>query len=194
MNLSAMLVYCAIMAITPGPHNLMCLYLGAKGGFRKSLRFITASILSLLVKCVLCGLLNVLLAEKIPTLVPYLKWLGALYMLYLAYHMVRSGMKPDEDSAQSGEGTIRSGILLQLLNIKSWVAALSIFSVYVVPYTTGLAAILGSALLFPFLCLLCSFLWCGFGTAIQGLYRRWRLPVSIVLALLLAACALSAVL
>ena len=88
MNIPAFLVYCAIMAVTPGPNNLMSLYLGASGGSR-FWRFFAGSMAGLFVKCALCGLLNVLLAEKIPALVPYLKWLGALYMLYLAFGMVR---------------------------------------------------------------------------------------------------------
>ena len=193
MNIPAFLVYCAIMAITPGPNNLMSLYLGARGGIRGFLPFISGSISGLFVKCALCGLLNVLLAEKIPALVPYLKWLGALYMLYLAFTMVRSGIKKEEDTSRSGEGTFRSGILLQVLNVKSWVAALSIFSVYVIPFTTAVSAILLAAFTFTFFCAVASFIWCGFGAAIQKLYRRYRLPVSIVLAITLVVCAWSAV-
>ena len=193
MNIPAFLVYCAVMAITPGPNNLMCLYLGAKGGVRYFAPFFGGSMTGLFVKCALCGLLNVLLAEKIPVLVPYLKWLGALYMLYLAFSMVQSGLKKEEDDAKSGEGTFRSGILLQVLNVKSWVAALSIFSVYVIPFTTAVSAILLSAFTFAFFCAAASLLWCGFGTVIQKLYRRCRLPVSIVLAVTLVYCAWSAV-
>lgn len=193
MNIPAFLTYCAIMAITPGPNNLMCLYLGARGGGRGFLRFFSGSMTGLFAKCALCGLLNVLLAEKIPMVVPYLKWLGALYMLYLAFSMVRSGLKKEEDGAKSGEGTFRSGIFLQVLNVKSWVAALSIFSVYVIPFTTAVSAILLSAFAFTFLCAVASTAWCLCGTAIQKLYRRYRLPVSIVLAVTLLYCAWSAV-
>ena len=125
MNIPALLVYCAIIAVTPGPNTLMSLYLGASGGSR-FWRFFAGSMAGLLVKCALCGLLNVLLSEKIPALMPYLKWLGALYMLYLAFGMVRSGLKPAGDDQRSGEGSFQSGILLQVLNVKSWVAALSI--------------------------------------------------------------------
>lgn len=193
MNISAFLIYCVVMAITPGPNNLMSLYLGAKGGFRYFAKFFGGSMTGLFVKCTLCGLLNVLLAEKIPAIVPYLKWLGALYMLYLAFGMVRSGLKKEEDDTKSGEGTFRSGIFLQVLNIKSWVAALSIFSVYVIPFTTAVSAILLAALTFSFVCAVASLLWCGFGTAIQKLYRRFRLPLSIVFALTLVYCAWSAI-
>ena len=107
MNIPAFLVYCAIIAVTPGPNTRMSLYLGASGGSR-FWRFFAGSMAGLLVKCALCGLLNVLLSEKIPALVPYLKWLGALYMLYLAFGMVRSGLKPAGDDQRSGEGSFQS--------------------------------------------------------------------------------------
>lgn len=126
-------------------------------------------------------------------LVPYLKWLGALYMLYLAFGMVRSGLKPAGDDQRSGEGSFQSGILLQVLNVKSWVAALSIFSVYVIPFTTAVGAMLLAALAFTLFCALACLLWFGCGAAIQRLYRRFRLPVSIVLAATLVLCAWSAV-
>ncbi len=191
MNIPAFLVYCAIVAVTPGPNTLMSLYLGTSGGSR-FWRFLAGSMAGLLVKCALCGLLNVLLSEKIPALVPYLKWLGALYMLYLAFGMVRSGLKPAGDDQRSGEGSFQSGILLQVLNVKSWVAALSIFSVYVIPFTTAVGAMLLAALAFTLFCALACLLWFGCGAAIQRLYRRFRLPVSIVLAATLVLCAWSA--
>lgn len=193
MNIPAFLVYCLIMAITPGPNNLMSLYLGARGGIRYFIRFFCGSMTGLFVKCALCGLLNVVLAEKIPALVPYLKWLGALYMLYLAFGMVRSGIKNEQGESKSGEGTFRSGILLQVLNVKSWVAALSIFSVYIIPFTTAVSVILLAAFTFTFFCAVASGLWFGFGAAIQRLYARFRLPVSIVLAVTLVLCAWSAI-
>ena len=193
MNIPGFLVYCAIMAGTPGPNNLMSLYLGARGGWRGFWSFFGGSMTGLGVKCVLCGLLNVLLAERVPVLVPYLKWLGAAYMLYLAFCMVKSGVQSGEDEEKSGEGTFRSGVLLQVLNVKSWVAALSIFSVYVIPFTTAVGAMLLAALAFTLFCALACLLWFGCGAAIQRLYRRFRLPVSIVLAATLVLCAWSAV-
>ena len=48
MNIPAFLVYCAIMAVTPGPNNLMSLYLGASGGSR-FWRFFACSIAGLFV-------------------------------------------------------------------------------------------------------------------------------------------------
>ena len=50
-----------------------------------------------------------------------------------------------------------------------------------------------AALAFTLFCALASLLWFGCGAAIQRLYRRFRLPVSIALAATLVLCAWSAV-
>lgn len=194
IDFSGMVLYLAVSAFTPGPNNLMCMYLGATYGLKGSRKFITASMASVFVKALLCGLLNVALAAVIPTVVPVLKWVGAAYMLYLAWTMLRSGMKGEAVAEKKGESTYSAGILLQILNMKSWISALSVFSVYVVPYTTALWAVLvGSGTMLGLL-ILASLSWCLFGRAIKTVYENYRLPISILMALSLVYCAVTAVL
>ena len=190
----AMILYLAATAFTPGPNNLMCMYLGANYGLKGSRKFITASMASVFVKALLCGLLNVALAAVIPAVVPVLKWAGAAYMLYLAWTMLKSGMKQEETTEKKGESTYSAGILLQILNMKSWVSALSLFSVYVVPYTTQLSAIVAGSGIMLVLLIMASLSWCLFGRAIKNVYNRYKLPLSILMALSLVYCAVTAVL
>ena len=190
----AMILYLAATAFTPGPNNLMCMYLGANYGLKGSRKFITASMASVFVKALLCGLLNVALAAVIPAVVPVLKWAGAAYMLYLAWTMLKSGMKQAETAEKKGESTYSAGILLQILNMKSWVSALSLFSVYVVPYTTQLSAIVAGSGIMLVLLIMASLSWCLFGRAIKNVYNRYKLPLSILMALSLVYCAVTAVL
>ena len=190
----AMILYLAATAFTPGPNNLMCMYLGANYGLKGSRKFITASMASVFVKALLCGLLNVVLASVIPSVVPVLKWAGAAYMLYLGWTMLKNGMKQEEPAEKQGESTYSAGILLQILNMKSWVSALSLFSVYVVPYTTELTAIVTGAGIMLGLLILASLSWCLFGRAIKNVYNKYKLPLSIVMALSLVYCAVTAVL
>ena len=190
----AMILYLAATAFTPGPNNLMCMYLGANYGLRGSRKFITASMASVFVKALLCGLLNVALASVIPSVVPVLKWAGAAYMLYLGWTMLKSGMKQEETAEKQGESTYSAGILLQILNMKSWVSALSLFSVYVVPYTTELKAIVMGAGIMLALLIVASLSWCLFGRAIKNVYNKYKMPLSIVMALSLVYCAVTAVL
>ena len=194
IDFPAMMLYTVVSAFTPGPNNLMCMYLGANYGLKGSRKFITASMLSVMVKFLLCGLLNVALASVIPALVPYLKWVGAAYMLYLAWTMLKSGMKKGNAAEQKGESTYAAGVLLQILNMKSWVAGLSVFSVYVVPHTTALSAIVLVSLLSVGTLIVASLCWCLFGRAIQAVYEKYKLPISVLMALSLVYCAVTALL
>ena len=171
----------------------MSLYLGASGGSR-FWRFLAGSMAGLLVKCALCGLLNVLLSEKDPGAGAVSQVAGRpVYMLYLAFGMVRSGLKPAGDDQRSGEGSFQSGILLQgPEREKLGGGAEHLFRVRH-PFTTAVGAMLLAALAFTLFCALACLLWFGCGAAIQRLYRRFRLPVSIVLAATLVLCAWSAV-
>ena len=70
MNISSMLVYMIVTAITPGPNNLMCLYLGATVRLKGARNFLFGSMTGLFVKMLLCGVLNVVLAELVEPVVP----------------------------------------------------------------------------------------------------------------------------
>lgn len=199
MDYAGLFIYILVGAITPGPNNFMCLYLGARHGLSGARRFLTGSMGSVFVKMLLCGLLNLALASFIPGIVPYMKWLGAGYMLYLGVHILLSGIRESkaapQEQAPSREGaSYRDGILLQLLNIKSWIYALSIFSIYVVPYSAHFSSILLWSAAAMLVLIPSSLLWVLFGTIIKSLYAKYRLPCDIVMCLSLVYCAVTAVL
>ena len=190
---SAMLVYMLVTMFTPGPNNLNMMYLAARAGFRGTRKFLTASGLSLLVKCLLCGALNVALASFIPALVKYLKWLGAAYMLYLAFVMARSGWQEDTEGQEKGAG-YSAGVILQLLNMKSWVSCLSLFAVYVVPYTQSFPLIAGISVLYFLMMLAASTTWGLFGSAMRRFVARYKKPFGLLMAASLFYCAITALL
>ena len=193
MDWAAMLLYIAVSSVTPGPNNLMSLYLGAHYGLSGARKFIVGSMGAVLVKLLLCGALNLMLAAVIPALVPYLKWLGALYMLYLAFVMLRSGFRTQEDEKETGgESTYLSGILLQCLNIKSWVFALSVFSTFVVPYTTSLRVMLAVTLASLAMLVASTLLWTVCGSVLRRVYNEHRKIFSVLCAASLVYCAITA--
>lgn len=193
MDIAAMLLYLAVSSITPGPNNLMSLYLGANHGLRASRRFLYGSTTGFAVKALLCGFLNVALAQAVPAVVDELKWLGAAYMLYLAGAMLRSGFHAErEDRQRGGEATFAAGILLQVMNVKSWIGCLSVYSVYVVAHTTAAGAVLAVALVFTVLIAASALCWMCFGSAFQRAYRAHRRAFSAVFAASLVVCAVTA--
>ena len=198
MNYAPMLVYVLVACITPGPNNIMAMYLSAHYGFKDARKFMIGSGTGFTVKMLLCGGLNLVLAEAIPAAVPYVKWIGAAYMLYLALHMLLDGFKPQkeeqDDGIQGGESTYKSGILLQCLNIKSWVFALSLFSIYVVPYDTSFRAIIIGTLIAMAAMIVSTLLWAAFGSAIRKVYKQHIKFFSVIMAASLVWCAITAVL
>lgn len=198
MNYAPMLVYVLVACITPGPNNIMSMYLAAHYGFKGARKFMIGSGTGFTVKMLLCGGLNLVLAEVIPAAVPYVKWIGAAYMLYLALHMLLDGFKAQkedqDDGIEGGESTYKSGILLQCLNIKSWVFALSLFSIYVVPYDASFKAIIIGTLIAVAAMVVSTLLWAAFGSAIRRVYRKHIKFFSVIMAASLVWCAVTAVL
>ena len=194
MNYASLILYMLITCFTPGPNNIMCMYLGANGGLRASRRFMTASILCFAAKALFCGFLNVALADVLPGIVPYLKWLGAAYMLYLALHILMDGFRKGQKRGEAGgrEAGYRDGALMQLLNIKSWMGSLSVFSIYVVPYTTAAGAILLVSGINTLLMTAAGLTWCLFGSAVRRIYAEHIKIFSVVMAVSLVWCAYTA--
>lgn len=188
--MAQMLLYMLVLSYTPGPNNLTVLYLSSRRGARGTLRFFLASALAFFAKCVLTGLLGEALADILPEVTRWLKWFGAAYMLYLAYIMARSGWREDAMERESA-GTFRSGLLLQLLNGKSWIGALTVYGVYV---SSGAANIWVASLCFTGLMIAASVLWGAFGVILNRWISKYKKPFGIIMGASLVYCAVTAVL
>lgn len=188
-----MLVYLAVQSITPGPNNLTCLYLGGAYGLKGVRKFLTASMLCLFTKSFLCGSLNAVLSSAVPKVTVWLKWIGATYMLYLAWMMVRSGWQETTASGGTRETAgFRDGVLLQIFNTKSWIASLSVFAVYVTPVSKSIGTVLWVSAVFFILALISSLIWALFGSALKSFTDRYKKVFSVVMGLSLVWCAVSA--
>lgn len=192
INWSALAAYLAIQSITPGPNNLTCLYLGADKGIKATLPFVAGSMSMFFVKAVLCGLLNLILANLIPSIMSVLKWIGAAYMIYLAVLMALSGWKKESGSKSRSEASFLSGVILQIVNGKSWIATISMYVVYIIPFSTAFKDILLASALFIALASAASFIWAGFGNAIKSFIDKYKKPFGIVMGLSLIYCAVQA--
>lgn len=192
IDISGLLAYMVVTMITPGPNNLTMMYLSAQYGFRGTVKFLSGSASALLVKVFLCGALNLLLAETIPALVGWLKWLGAAYMLYLAYVMGSSGWRSEGVAERKSETGFGAGVLLQVLNVKSWISCLSLFAVYVVPVTAKLSVIAAVSVIYFLIMAAASMIWGLFGSVMRSICTRYRKPFGLVMAASLIYCALTA--
>ena len=114
--LPSFLLYCYITAITPGPANLCTLSTALRYGKDAALRQWRGQATGFFIDSMAAVLLSRLLGNVLGEYVQYLSWIGAAYILWLAWHILRSaGTPPEEDDRQPG---FRTGLLVNLTNVK----------------------------------------------------------------------------
>ena len=127
------LPYALVTSFTPGPNNILAFHtVGQKGWVqgRSTLAGIVAGFFSVMAVCALgCYQLERLL----PALTQVLPFAGALYLFWLALHLLRS--TPAKDV--SPRSTFWSGFFLQFVNGKIILYAITIYTGYVLPAGSG---------------------------------------------------------
>ena len=132
-----------------------------------------------------------LLGAALNQYVGMLSWVGAAYLLWMAWHMLRSsGVDPDRDPAAP---SFRNGVLVQLTNVKVILFCITALSGYVLPYNSSLWALLPVGLFLPLTGPVCNLVWLFAGASLQKLFANHRRTVDIVMALSLVLCAASLV-
>ena len=127
--LAAISIYYVVMYATPGPNNSILTASGIKFGFRKTVPNIlgipTGHGIQLALVCLGLGSLFI----QFPYLLNVLKYIGAIYLLYLSWKMFGSlNIKKAED--KSSPLTYYEAILFQSVNPKAWVICITSVSLF----------------------------------------------------------------
>ena len=96
----AMASFCFITGVTPGPNNLMLMTSGVNFGLRRTLPHLTGVVVGFSVMVALVGLGLVAIFARAPALLPTMRYLGAAYMLWLAWKIATSGPVGEGSRAQ----------------------------------------------------------------------------------------------
>lgn len=136
---------------------------------------------------VIMVVLTHLLGEVMGDYVIYLKYLGAAYILWLAWKMWRfSG----QNNTEAQECTFTSGMIVQLTNAKMLLFELTAFSVYVLPYSDRIADLFVVAALLLIAGPGANLVWLYAGAYLRRFFAKYQKQVDIVMAILLALCAI----
>lgn len=183
------LSYTCVMAITPGPNNLMSMSNAGKLGFRKAVSFNFGVWTGFSVVALLSAIFCTTLSALVPQIELPMRILGAGYMLYLAWKTFRSGTVEEKDA---GKGSFLLGLLLQFVNPKIYINCIVSMQTYILPHFAGKwAIVIAFALLVAFIGFVCTLLWALFGSAFRLLFSKYAKITNTVMALLLAYCAVS---
>jgi threonine/homoserine/homoserine lactone efflux protein len=182
----ALVVFAAISAFTPGPNNTLALASGMNFGFRRTLPQIAGVGIGfpLMIAAVGLGLGQVF--KAFPLAYQVLKYLGAAYMLWLAWKIATARLSSEEEAAAGKPLTFLQSALFQWVNPKGWIMAVTALSAYTVPasYQLGVAVVVGT---FVFMGFTSSITWVLFGAALRHLMNdpRYFRPINLALAALL---------
>lgn len=188
-NWLAFLTYAIVTAATPGPNNIMSMSNGGRLGFKRALPFNFGILAGFSAVMLICTAFCSTLTELLPAVQTPMLFIGAAYMLHLAWGTYKSSGKIIEDHSRSG---FVSGLALQFINPKIYIYCIMSMQAYILPLYAGqpLTLIL-FALLLAFIGFVFTLCWSAFGSAFRLLFSRHTKSVNTVMALLLVYCAVS---
>ena len=166
----ALVIFCFVSSITPGPNNLMLMTSGVNFGVRRTLPHMFGIALGFTLMVVLVGLGLAGLFARIPSLLVAMKWVGAAYMVYLAAKLAMAA--PLKPGGTVGDPmTFLQAAAFQWINPKAWIMALTGVATYTDPgdYTRTVLVV---ALVFGIVNLPCISCWALFGTALRHALQR----------------------
>ena len=120
------------LGFTPGPNNAVASYSGFNFGIKKTIPLIIGVTLGFpfLLLCVALGLINIF--KLYPLIQEILKYLGTLFLIYLAYKISFSGTTNQENKNKNPVKFIET-FIFQFLNPKGVIAAVIVVSTYINP-------------------------------------------------------------
>lgn len=190
MNLSAFLTFTLLTAFTPGPNNILAMSNTSKYGLKKSIRLIQGIFIGFLSVMILCSFFSVILVNIIPTIKPAMTYIGVAYILWLAFHVVRSKAQSNEETIEEVD-SFTTGFILQFVNIKIILYGITAISTFIMPFYSSVFSIGAFTLLITVFGCSGVFTWAIFGAAFQRLFERYRIMVNTIMGLLLVYSAIT---
>lgn len=187
--ISEFLIYCFVTAYTPGANNLLSMSNAARLGFRKSFRFNLGITMGFLIVMSVCTIFSSTLYSVLPKVKIFMQILGAAYMLYLAWKVWKSSSDFEVESGK--ESSFLAGMVLQFMNPKIYIYAITAMSLYILPVFHSVVALIGFTLVLTVIGASGSYVWALFGSAFCKFFAQHTKTVNLVMALLLVYCAIS---
>ncbi|NCB50603.1 MAG: lysine transporter LysE [Clostridia bacterium] len=190
MNFAAFFSYVFLTAFTPGPNNILSMTNAGKYGLKKSFPFNVGVLLGFFAVMSCCAAFSALLYDFIPSITPVMLFVGAGYILWLAWTIWRD--KPHaEKKGLAKTNTVASGMLLQFINVKVIMYGITAMSSFVLPCYRDFVSLAGFVVLLSFIGFAGTCCWALFGAAFERFFKKYSKILNAVMALLLVYCAFS---
>jgi cysteine/O-acetylserine efflux protein len=182
-SLFSLISFVLISSFTPGPSNISSASMAVLHGYKNTLRYQGGLALGVFLLMLLSGWLSTTLLNVFPALEPIMRYLGAGYILYLAFGILKASYTFTEKDVNP-LGFVH-GFMLQILNPKLTVYAFTLFSVFLATVGKNMALLVTLGTLLAGVSFCATSVWALFGTAIKTYLHQPRLKaiVNIILSL-----------
>lgn len=181
-------LFALVTSITPGPNNTMLLASGVNFGFNRTIPHMLG---------ITCGFFSLVLAvglglgavfQTYPLLYTVLRYVGAAYLVYLAWKIAHSGPVSDGGAGENKPISYWGAAAFQWVNPKAWIMAIGAISTYT-PLQGYFFNVVVIAAVFALINLPSVSLWVVCGSLLRNLLqdRRWLRVFNWGMALLLVA-------
>ncbi len=174
-----------VTTFTPGPNNISSASMGVTYGYKKTLNFLLGITSGFFVVMIGCAYLSSTILEIIPTSETYLRWIGALYIVWLAIGILRSS-NSFVGTKEVPKAFIK-GFILQLFNPKVAVYGLTIFSTFLASISDQTNTLALFAVILALTAFAATSTWALCGAVIKNKLRNelFRKRINLFLSLLL---------
>ena len=185
--LPTLLLQILVVGYTPGPANIYSLAMSLRHGRKQSMVMWLGLLTGFLIAVTLMAVLTHFIGMAFGQYVGFLKYLGAAYIVYLAYRIWRSNRQGNE---KQGDCTFVSGMLVQMTNAKMLLFDLTAFSTFVLPYSNRLVDLLEVGVWLVLAGPGGNLVWLLAGSYLRQFFTKYGRQVDVVSAMALVLCAL----
>lgn len=179
----AYLPYALITNFTPGPNNILALTSTKLYGIKKSKNILLGICTGFSVIMLLCGVICVYIGEINVKYLHIMKYVGAIYILWLALHILMS--KPTKELNENGKVSFFHGFIAQFINIKVILYGTVSISTFVLPYTQSPIIIFAFVIGMSILGAVAALVWALAGTLFQSFLNKYYKIFNFLMAFIL---------
>jgi threonine/homoserine/homoserine lactone efflux protein len=172
--LSGFALFALVASITPGPNNTMLLASGLNFGFSRTIPHMLGVTCGFFVLVVAVGFGLGAVFQAYPVFYSVLRYVGAAYLLYLAWKIAHSGPMSDSEPGEARPISYLGAAAFQWVNPKAWIMAIGAITTYT-PMQGYFTNVIIIAAVFAIINLPSVGLWAACGTLLRNVLkdRRW---------------------
>ncbi|MDD0974779.1 LysE family translocator [Pseudomonas fontis] len=184
--LFAFILFAFVSSITPGPNNTMLLASGVNFGARRTIPHALGVSIGFMVMVLAVGLGLGEVFKAYPLAYTVLRYVGAAYLLYLAYKIATSGPLSAAEPGSRKPLGFWGAAAFQWVNPKAWVMAIGAITTYT-PAQGYLFNVVVISVVFAIVNLPSVCVWVMFGSALRTVLQdpRWLKAFNLLMAALL---------